>query len=191
MCQGLAPWAVSDSLAYGYAATSSGDVCGRCFEIEFTGSSYNGGDDPGSAALLGKRMIVQATNIGYDVGGGQFDILVPGGGVGAFNACSAQWGVSNDELGAQYGGFLAACKSELGWNASRDQYKSCLTQRCDNVFGSRGLTDLHQGCLWYADWMEAADNPSLKYREVACPTEIILRSGVDRGFLNDIDTSCN
>ncbi len=191
MCHSLIPWAVSNTLSYGFAATSSGDVCGRCFQVDFTGTSYNGGNDPGSAALQGKRMIVQATNIGFDVGGGQFDILVPGGGVGAFNACSDQWGVSNDELGAQYGGFLAACKQELGYNASLQQYKTCLSNRCDSVFGSRGLTELQQGCQWYVDWFEAADNPALKYKEVPCPAEITSRSGVDRGFLNDIDNSCN
>ncbi len=191
MCYGLTPWAVDNNLSYGFAATSSGDVCGRCFEVTFTGQSHNGGNDPGSAALAGKRMIVQATNIGYDVSGGQFDILVPGGGVGAFNACSDQWGVSNSELGAQYGGFLAACKNELGYNASLQQYKSCLSNRCNSVFASRGLTELYQGCMWYVDWFQAADNPSLKYKEVACPAAITSRSGVDRGFLNDIDTSCN
>jgi len=190
MCYSQAPWVVNDTLAYGFAASSSGDVCGRCFEIRFTGESYNGGDDPGSAALLGKRMIVQATNIGYDVSGGQFDILVPGGGVGAFNACSNQWGISSDELGAQYGGLLRACKDELGWNATREQYKGCLAQSCDSVFGSRGLTEMYEGCMFYVDFMEAADNPSLRYREVQCPAEIIAASGVDRGFLNDIDQSC-
>jgi len=191
MCYGLTPWSVSNTLSYGFAATSSGDVCGRCYEIQFTGSSHNGGNDPGSAALSGKRMIVQATNIGYDVSGGQFDILVPGGGVGAFNACSDQWGVSNSELGAQYGGFLAACKDELGYNASLSQYKSCLSNRCDNVFGSRGLTELQQGCQWYANWFEAADNPALKWKEVACPAAITSRSGMNRGALNDISNSCN
>lgn len=190
MCQGLSPWSVSNTLSYGYAATSSGDVCGRCFEIRFTGTSYNGGDDPGSAALAGKTMIVQATNIGNDVGGGQFDLLVPGGGVGAFNACSDQWGVSNSELGVQYGGFLAACKNELGYNASMSQYKSCVANRCDSVFASRGLSDLYQGCMWFVDWFQAADNPALKYKEVACPAELTTRSGVDRGFLNDIDGAC-
>lgn len=191
MCHSMAPWSVNDSLSYGFAATSSGDVCGRCYEVIFTGESYNGGADPGAAALGGKRMIVQATNIGFDVGGGQFDILVPGGGVGAFNACSDQWGVSNSELGVQYGGFLAACKNELGWNASHDSYKNCVAQRCDAVFGSRGLTELYEGCMWFVDWFQAADNPSLRYREVACPTEIISRSGVDRGWLNDVSTACN
>lgn len=191
MCWGMAPFAVNDKLAYGYAATASGDVCGRCYQLEFTGQSHNSPGDPGSSALAGKVMIVQATNIGYDVGGGQFDILVPGGGVGAFNACSAQWGVSNSELGAQYGGFLAACKQELGYNASLAQYKSCLTNRCNSVFGSRGLTELQQACTWYANWFEAADNPALKYKEVACPAELTSRSGMNRGPLNDIKTSCN
>lgn len=191
MCWGLAPFAVSDTLAYGYAATSSGDVCGRCYQLQFTGASHNSPGDPGSAALAGKTMIVQATNIGYDVGGGQFDILVPGGGVGAFNACSAQWGVSNSELGAQYGGLLAACKQELGYNASLAQYKSCLINRCNSVFGSRGLTELQKACTWYADWFQAADNPALKYKEVACPAELTSRSGMNRGALNDIKTSCN
>jgi len=191
MCWGMAPFAVSDTLAYGYAATSSGDVCGRCYQLQFTGASHNSPGDPGSAALAGKTMIVQATNIGYDVGGGQFDILVPGGGVGAFNACSAQWGVSNSELGAQYGGLLAACKQELGYNASLAQYKACLTNRCNSVFGSRGLTELQRACTWYADWFQAADNPALKYKEVACPAELTSRSGMNRGALNDIKTSCN
>jgi len=191
MCWGQAPFTVSDKLAYGYAATSGGDVCGRCYQLEFTGQSHNAPGDPGSAALAGKVMIVQATNIGYDVSGGQFDILVPGGGVGAFNACAAQWGVSNAELGAQYGGLLAACKQELGYNASLAQYKACLTNRCDSVFGSRGLTELQQACNWYANWFEAADNPALKFKEVACPAELISRSGMNRGVLNDIKNTCN
>lgn len=179
-CWDMIPWTINSTLAYGYAATSSGDVCGKCFRIQFTGQSFNAPGDPGSAALLGKTMIVQAINIGFDVGNGQFDILVPGGGVGAFNACSSQWGVSNSELGAQYGGLLAACKQELGWNAPLASYKSCLTTKCNNVFGSRGLSTLQQGCLWYADWFEAADNPSLKYTEVACPSELSSKSGMQR-----------
>jgi hypothetical protein len=179
-CWQMSPITVSNTLAYGYAATSSGDVCGRCFRLQFTGQSFNAPGDPGSAALSGKTMIVQAINIGFDVGNGQFDLLVPGGGVGAFNACSSQWGVSNSELGAQYGGFLAACKQELGWNAPLASYKSCVTNRCNSVFGSRGLTALQQGCLWYANWFEAADNPSLKYTEVACPPELTSGSGMQR-----------
>jgi len=189
-CQDYAPWAVTSSLSYGFAATSSGDVCGRCFQIQFTGSSHNGGNDPGSAALKGKTMIVQALNIGYDVGGGQFDVLIPGGGVGAFNACSTQWGVSASELGAQYGGFLSQCKSQLGYSATSAQYKACVKDRCQAIFASRGLTELDAGCRWFADWYEAADNPSIVYKEVVCPAELVARSGMNRASRNDISNAC-
>lgn len=189
-CYGLIPFAINDKVAYGWAATQNGDICGRCYQLEFTGESFNAGDDPGSAALRDKAMIVQALNIGGDVANSQFDILTPGGGVGLFNACSAQWGVSNNELGAQYGGFLSACKEQLGFDKSLNEYKACVAQRCDSVFASRGLTELHQGCMWFVDWFEAADNPSLRYKEVACPAELINRSGMDRTFLNDIQNSC-
>jgi hypothetical protein len=169
---------VNDKLSYGYAATSSGDVCGRCYQLQFTGSSHNGGNDPGSQALNGKSMIVQAINVGSDVSGGQFDILTPGGGVGTFNACSTQWGVSASELGAQYGGFLSACQSTSG--GSYAAAKSCVAGRCASVFGSRGLTDLQGGCSWFVDWFQAANNPSLVYKEVQCPPEITSKSGMTR-----------
>lgn len=135
-------------------------------------------------------MIVQAINIGSDVENGQFDILIPGGGVGIFDACTSQWNASPTEMGAQYGGFLSACKEELGYDRSLADYKSCLVQRCDSVFGARNFYELHQGCLWFADWFEAADNPALKYKEVDCPQELKTRSGMDRSFLNDIESSC-
>ncbi len=189
-CYGLIPFAVNNNVAYGWAATQSGDICGRCYQLDFTGQSFNAGNDSGSAALKGKTMIVQAINIGSDVSNGQFDILIPGGGVGIFNACSAQWGVSNNELGAQYGGFLAACKQQMGYDKSLNEYKSCVKSRCDNVFGSRGLTELHQGCMFFVDWFQAADNPSLKYKEVRCPDELVQHSGMDRRFLNDINPRC-
>jgi hypothetical protein len=190
MCQGLAPYAVTSNLAYGYAATSNGDICGRCYQLDFDGSSHNAGGDPGSRALAGKTMIVQAMNVGYDVGGGQFDLLVPGGGVGAFNACSAQWGVSSSELGAQYGGFLSKCKQQHGYSASLDTYKSCVAQQCTSVFGSRGLKDLEAGCRWFVDWFQAADNPSLKYKEVACPAALTSESGMNRSARNDVSQAC-
>jgi hypothetical protein len=119
-------------------------------------------------------MIVQAINIGGDVGSNQFDLAVPGGGVGAYNACSMQWGVSPSELGAQYGGFLATCKQQS--NASDHQaLKSCVMQKCTSVFEAHGLSDLAAGCRWYVDWFEVADNPSLKYAEIACPAELTTK----------------
>lgn len=167
-CHRMAPWAYSNVVSFGYAAVN-GVGCGTCFQLEFTGASHNAGSDPGSAALAGKTMVVMATNIG-NIGQGQFDILTPGGGVGEFNACSNQWGVSNEELGAQYGGFLMQCKDQNGgdYNASRE----CVRSKCESVFGTRGLDELYDGCMWFVDWFEAADNPQFRYQQIDCPAEL-------------------
>ena len=176
LCHSNAPWAVSDQLSYGYtavAALAGSDICGKCYQLQFTGSSHNGGSDPGSALLAGKTMIVQAINIGGDVGSGQFDIAIPGGGVGAFNACSSQWGVTASQLGPSYGGFLAACKQQ--GISDHAGLKSCVMQKCTSVFSDKGLTELADGCRWFVDWFQAADNPSLQYAEVACPNDLMNR----------------
>ncbi|KFY39737.1 hypothetical protein V494_03868 [Pseudogymnoascus sp. VKM F-4513 (FW-928)] len=70
MCSDESPWAVSDSLAYGFAAVSiSGGTeaswCCACYELTFT-----------SGPVSGKKMIVQATNTGGDLGTNHFDIGV-------------------------------------------------------------------------------------------------------------------
>jgi hypothetical protein len=180
----MAPVAVNAKLSYGYAAVpSQGDICGRCYQLEFTGKSHNAGDDPGSAALAGKTMIVQATNIGYDVGNGQFDVLIPGGGVGAFDACSYQW--KSNDLGAQYGGFLLACKQAKP-NGTHAEWKACVSQKCDTVFADPALAELKSACDWFVNWYEAADNPALRFQEVACPDAIVKSSGVDRRPLDDV-----
>ena len=178
-CFNMAPWAVNNTLSYGFAAVpANGDVCGRCYQLEFTGPGHYDPDDPGSNALEGKTMIVQATNIGFDVGGGQFDIMIPGGGVGAFNACSYQWNVGNNELGATYGGFLTACQQQHGDNFQ--QIKQCVMQRCASVFDEPGHGDLVAGCDWFVNWFETADNPDLEYQEVPCPQALIDVSGIER-----------
>lgn len=66
MCSDQSPWAVSDDLAYGFAAVStSSPNCCACYQLTFT-----------STALAGKKMVVQATNTGSDVGSTQFDLAV-------------------------------------------------------------------------------------------------------------------
>lgn len=166
-CHRMAPWAHSTTLSYGYAAIN-GVQCGQCFQVQFTGSSHNAGDDPGCQALSGKTMIVQASNIG-GIEQGQFDILIPGGGVGLLNACSLQWGVDNSQLGEQYGGFLSTCKQQ---NPDYEAAKQCVRDKCDQIFASQGLSELHDGCMWFVDWFEAADNPSFVYQSVDCPAEL-------------------
>ena len=66
MCSDQSPWAVSDDLAYGFAAVNSASPnCCACYQLTFT-----------SGAIKGKKMIVQATNTGSDVGSTQFDLAV-------------------------------------------------------------------------------------------------------------------
>lgn len=163
MCWDGAPWAASDTLAYGYAAASGNNYqCGRCYQLQFTGTGRHG-NSPGVVSLSGKTMIVQIVNNG-GVSADQFDLLIPGGGVGDFNACSSQWGTS--DLGAQYGGFLAGCNGD----------RSCVEQKCQSVFA--GKPELLAGCSWFLSWFNLADNPNLVYREVACPAAITERSGL-------------
>ena len=70
MCTTQEPWAVSEDLAYGFAATSiaggtEATWCCACYELTFT-----------SGPVAGKKMIVQATNSGGDLGSNQFDLAV-------------------------------------------------------------------------------------------------------------------
>jgi hypothetical protein len=70
MCSNQSPWAVSDTLAYGWAAvniagSNEAQWCCACYELTFT-----------SAPLQGKKMIVQATNTGGDLGNNHFDLAV-------------------------------------------------------------------------------------------------------------------
>lgn len=159
MCYSFAPWAVSDTLSYGFVAAAGGNYsCGRCYQFTFTGDG-----SASSGSIKGKSMVVQVLNTGGDVADSQFDLLIPGGGVGLFNACSNQWGSS--DLGAQYGGFALTCKND----------KACIKTKCDTIFA--GKPDLAAGCDWYLNWFGAADNPKLSYKEISCPAEIKQKSG--------------
>lgn len=66
MCTDQSPWAVSESLSYGFAASIIPGACCACYELTFT-------SEPVGAA--GKKMIVQSTNTG-DIASGQFDLQV-------------------------------------------------------------------------------------------------------------------
>lgn len=157
-CYDDAPRAISNCLSYGHVAKANPN-CGGCFRIQFTGTGNSNQNDIGSKLIQGKQMIVKVTNTGSDVAGNQFDLMIPGGGVGLFNACSRQWG-SND-LGAQYGGFLSACNT--GTHAEK---KECVRQRCNTVVPAGSARD---GCLWFVDWFEIADNPNFTSEATNCP----------------------
>jgi len=161
VCWDLAPWSVSDNLSYGYVAFN-GVSCGTCFLLQFTGGTHNGNANS-TKSLAGKYMYVQVINVG-GIAANQFDLMIPGGGVGDFDACTKQWGTS--DLGARYGGFLSACNGD----------KACVQNKCNTVFANKPL--LKAGCDWFVNWFGGADNPTLKYQKVNCPSELTAKSGM-------------
>jgi hypothetical protein len=170
-CFDFTPCKVDDNLAYAFAASPT-DQCGKCFQIQFDGGFQHGTANATHQAVKGKTLIVMTSNMGGDVQGGQFDVLIPGGGVGQFDAFSndkpyGQLSVSKSQLGEQYGGLLSACEKEESYNSAK--YKSCLTTKC-SIFTNQTLKD---GCLFYANWMEAANNPTMIYKEIACPDYLL------------------
>jgi len=172
-CWDMAPWAVSDTKAFAYAAFNGGS-CGTCYELKFTGQSNNSSGDAGAMGLCGKTLVVQVINIG-NIAQGQFDIMIPGGGVGDFNACSNQWGVSGSALGEQYGGVMLSCQKK---NNEIEARKTCTKSACDSLFSASNLSMLKAGCDWTVDWLNAADNPKMVYQQVTCPSDLTNKSGL-------------
>jgi hypothetical protein len=165
-CYDFHPWYdAATNLSYGFVA-KNGVSCGACFMLQFTGDSHNGGG-AGAAALKGQQMVVQAINIG-GIEQNQFDLLIPGGGVGAMNGCSTQWG-SGTDLGVQYGGLLSECGGDA----------ACMKGKCESVFGKISST-LKAGCDWFTGWFSSADNPNLIYKQVSCPQQLSSKTGISR-----------
>ncbi|WP_073229667.1 hypothetical protein [Fibrobacter sp. UWEL] len=173
-CTDMAPIAVNENLSYGYVA-GSGELykygCGKCYHLQFNGGNHANDVKATHKALQGKHMVVMVSNIGYDVEAGQFDMMVPGGGVGAFNALSTQIGVPPSGLGAGNGGFLTECQSKLGWDNTLEKYQQCVIEKCEEVFSQ--WPNLLRGCKWYAEWYMAADNPTFNWEEVECPQYLV------------------
>ncbi|KAI1274217.1 glycoside hydrolase family 45 protein [Xylaria sp. FL0933] len=149
-CSNYSPFAVDDNLAYGFAATAiSGGTesswCCACYQLDFT-----------SGPVAGKSMIVQSTNTGGDLGSNQFDILMPGGGVGIFDGCKSEFGQSLP--GAQYGGVSSRAD-------------------CDSASMPEAL---RAGCYWRFDWFQNADNPGVTFTQVQCPSQLTAISGCKR-----------
>ncbi|NLB64535.1 MAG: hypothetical protein GX801_10605 [Fibrobacter sp.] len=184
-CYDHAPYAVCEDLAYGFvAAPGSEAACGKCFLLEFDGGNKEGNIKDSHRMLAGKRMIVMASNIGHDVEVGQFDIMIPGGGLGAFAAgCKVQWGVDDtneDLVGVRFGGLLSKCQQTHGWD-DISALKTCVRGKCDALFGNKpDMKYLHDGCIWFVDWMHVADNPTYKYQEIDCPAELEQAYGSSR-----------
>jgi hypothetical protein len=144
----------------------TGDAnCGQCFELKFVDRKHtNGGWGGADVELIGKRMIVQVTNIGYDVTGDHsFDLQIPGAGQGAFSdGCAAQFAGHSSadfDCGNRYGG-------------------------CDSKEGCANLPEaLRDACEWRYDWLRwlqregKTNNPYVGFRRVRCPAQLSDLSG--------------
>jgi len=119
--------------------------CCGCYELTFT-----------SGPVSGKKMVVQVTNTGSDLGDNHFDLQIPGGGVGIFNGCQAQYNSGPDGWGKRYGGV--------------DSEAQC----------SSLPAVLQAGCKWRFTWFHNADNPSMNVAKVKCPSELTARTGCIR-----------
>jgi len=148
MCNNQQPWAVNSTLAYGFAA-----------------ASFQGGTDTNLCCgcfkldftdqLVGKSLVLQVTNTGGDLSANHFDIALPGGGVGIFTqGCHDQWNAPWNGWGEQYGGIGA-----------RSDCAKLLPP------------ELQSGCLFRFDFMNNANNPSVRFTQVTCPADIVKRSG--------------
>jgi len=142
-CNDQQPFEINE-VGYGFAAGRP-EWCCKCFQLTFNSGPVNG-----------QTMIVQVTNTGSDVSSNQFDLQIPGGGVGIYNGCQKQWNAPAEGWGAQYGGV-----------SSVDQ--------CDWLPGP-----LKAGCKWRFGWFKGADNPTMTYREVRCPSVLTEKTRCNR-----------
>jgi hypothetical protein len=150
MCESQQPWAVSSTLAYGFAAaniaggTESTWGC-ACYQLTFT-----------NGPVSGQKMVVQVTNTGGDLGSNHFDLAIPGGGVGIFNGCTAQYNAPANGWGERYGGVSSA-------------------SQCSQLPAS-----LQAGCNFRFGWFKNANNPSFVFHRVKCPSAITAKTGCVR-----------
>lgn len=171
-CTSQIPIIVNDNLAYAFAAVpaSNGGQCGHCYALTFDGTGKYETKNP-QQSIKGKVLVVMASNVGTDVEQGQFDVMIPGGGLGIYNGCSAMgWG----DQGEQYGGLLSTCENKIGWNLSgtnlTTKRKECLSDMCKTVFANDAVAQ--EGCMFLVNWMNAAGNPNHSYKEVECPAAL-------------------
>ena len=160
MCWNGAPWQVGPNLSYGFVAASGPNYsCGRCYQLQFTGSGHNNVNN----SLNGKMMIVQVINNG-GVAQDQFDFLIPGGGVGALNACGRQARTSGALRTA-----ISARNTAASWPiaAAIRTPRRAASAKCQTIFANK--PELLAGCQWFLGWYGAADNPNLVDKEITCP----------------------
>nr|QCF40876.1 glycoside hydrolase family 45 protein [Diabrotica virgifera virgifera] len=141
-CSNQVPFVINSTLSYGFAAvsfvgsTDTGHCC-QCYLLKFQGQ------------LKDRELLVQAINTGSDLTTNQFDLQIPGGGVGLYNGCVKQWNAPADGWGERYGGVTSV-------------------EGCDQL-----PVQLQDGCKWRFEYLEGVSNPSATFYEVKCPSELI------------------
>ena len=150
MCGSQQPWAVDANLAYGFAAVrlagkTEGETACACYELKFT-----------NGPVANKTLVVQSIGNGSNPNGNNFELLIPGGGVGIFNGCQSQYGAPADGWGSRYGG---------------------ISSQADC---SKLPADLQPGCNWRFGWFQNANNPSATFTRVKCPAAITAKTGCTR-----------
>ncbi|KAF3924806.1 Endoglucanase-5 [Orbilia brochopaga] len=151
VCNNQQPWAVNDTFSYGFISAyivgaSETDWCCSCYELNFTN-----GD------VQGKRMIVQASNTGYDDPKRNiFGVGAPGD-TDYADACLNRY----DGAGS---GFLGKNGKLL---RTRDE--------CGDL-----PTPLQPGCYWRFDWWEDAYKPNMTFQRVKCPKALTDITGCIR-----------
>jgi len=185
-CADNKPFLVKRRLSMGFAAIAvsgshglQGDTnCGQCYELKFVDQKHSNGNWGGSHPdLVGKSMVVQVTNIGYDVNGDHsFDLQIPGAGQGIFT----------DGCTRQFPGYTS------GDFDCDNNYGGCIDKSgCDRL-----PADLKAGCEWRYDWYQwfkaggQTNNPFVDFRRVQCPQHLTNISGstpTDDGTHPEID----
>ena len=175
------------NLIYATAACKTSEelpvMCGKCFEVRFQGKSKSGEPD----GLEGKRVIVKVTNTGQPgeyQNGGQFDLLIPGGGEGLFHGCSA--GIFPD-----FGGYTVdgtelppILKNEEALHDKSKRGNSSIWGLeyggVQSLEGCSGLPEpLQEGCRIKFDWgggKLGAENLTW-FKEVPCPPIVKEKMG--------------
>lgn len=94
-------------------------------------------------------MVVQVTNTGADAYKNQFDLGLPGAGVGYNNGCERQFHAPHDGWGKRYGGV-----------ATKEECKQLPEA-------------LQAGCRWRFEFLKGVPIPAVKFTEVECPEAIV------------------
>ena len=167
-CNTYQPFIASNGDLRAFGASANKADCCRCIEADIPN---------------GKKMVAQVINTGTDVGKTQFDIQVPGGGLGIFDGCSRDG--SNEErkivweppeLRGRNGHMFDHPSSEFGvryggvWSGNKD---------CSNL-----PSEIQEGCEVFRRFSGGvkdavsytSNNLRISFRYVTCPVELTERS---------------